>query len=276
MAGKKKDKVEEVSVVVVPKKELILEGNPKQQMAFAVEAANALMDWVKNKPKPVMINGEQYLEFGDWQILARFYGATVGVEWARPYEEEGKQIGWEARAVVYRDGVVISAAEAMCTNKEKRWGTRRDYKSGKDVDVDDFQRRSMAQTRASAKALRQAFGWVAELAGLKSTPAEEMGAVYDTTPIPAKVVPVVHTTDHEEPPSEDDLVPLPLEEVSVSATINKQRQRIKDLLDSHAGAQKELLVTKEDYEKACLKFTGIELQMWNFPTIIERLESIPL
>jgi hypothetical protein len=35
----------------------------------------------------------------------------------------------------------------------------------------------MAQTRASSKALRQAFAWVAVLAGYAATPAEEMDGV---------------------------------------------------------------------------------------------------
>lgn len=56
---------------------------------------------------------------------------------------------------------------------EKRWGT-----------ADEYAVNSMAQTRASAKALRNAFGWVAELAGYQSTPAEEMPGEYDRSPIP--------------------------------------------------------------------------------------------
>ncbi len=66
---------------------------------------------------------------------------------------------------------------------EKRWGT-----------AEEFAIKSMAQTRASAKALRNAFGWVAELAGFESTPAEEMS--YDRSPVPANAR-VVSTIDDE-------------------------------------------------------------------------------
>jgi hypothetical protein len=56
-----------------------------------------------------------------------------------------------------------------------------------------FQLASMAQTRAGAKALRNAFAWVVVLAGYQPTPAEEMDGVIDVapmkTPEPAPVVP---------------------------------------------------------------------------------------
>jgi hypothetical protein len=65
--------------------------------------------------------------------------------------------------VYNRDGRVISAAEAMCMRDEPKWTSK-----------PEFQLRSMAQTRASAKALRNVLAWVVVMAGLKPTPAEEM------------------------------------------------------------------------------------------------------
>lgn len=147
-------------------KNLVLEGDPEKQLEFARRAANALMKVVK----PRQINGRDYLEFGAWQTLGRFFGSTVAVEWSKKITgDDGEFLGWEARAIVYRDEKIISSAEAMCMKKERNWGNR-----------DEFAIRSMAQTRASAKALRNAFGWVAELAGYASTPAEEMD--YGETP----------------------------------------------------------------------------------------------
>lgn len=157
----------ELAVQEVQRAPLVLEGDPEEQLAFATKAANALMKVVK----PKKINNRDYLEFGAWQTLGRFFGSTVGVEWTK---EIGPGEGWEARAVVYRNGEVISAAEAMCLRSERNWKTR-----------DDFALRSMAQTRASAKALRNAFGWVAELAGYASTPAEEMDFDSRVAPPPA-------------------------------------------------------------------------------------------
>lgn len=237
MAGAKK-KVEAVAVVATPiRKELVLEGDPEQQLLFAHKAASSLMSWVRQKKNPVMIRGEQFLEFGDWQILGRFYGATVGVDWTKALTN-----GWEARSVVYRNGEIISSAEAMCTRAEKRWLT-----------ADEYAIRSMAQTRASAKALRQAFGWVAELAGMRSTPAEEMDG-YDKSPVPADAVPTV-TYDEESQPT------IP--------NAKAQRARIRDLL-------KERGVDVSD-GKACKQYVADETQLdlveANFPKIIELLEN---
>ena len=145
---------------------LILEGDPEAQLQYAEKAATALMKRVEKKTKKLEINGKQYLEFGDWQTLARFFGATAGVEWSRAIYRDERLAGYEARAIVYQRGQVISSAEALCLNNEKNWGKR-----------DEFALRSMAQTRACAKALRNAFGWVAELAGYASTPAEEASAI---------------------------------------------------------------------------------------------------
>jgi len=150
---------------------LVLEGDPEKQVEFAQKAARALMGIIQSKPKKVIINNEQYIEFEDWQILGRFYGATVGTEWTHRLVRDDKTWGYESRAVVYRNGEAISAAEAMCTRDERNWAKR-----------DEFMLRSMAQTRASAKALRNAFAWVAVMAGLKPTPAEEMDGDYPDPP----------------------------------------------------------------------------------------------
>ncbi len=226
-------KVEEIAPAPQPR-ELILEGDPQQQLEFAHKAAKALMSWVEQKPKKVMIRGEQFLEFSDWQIIGRFYGATVGIDWARPIEG-----GWEARAVVYRNGQIISSAEAMCTRDERNWKDR-----------DEFMLRSMAQTRASSKALRQAFGWVAELAGMKTTPAEEM---YDTSPVNDDVPVIVAGTDTD----------MTYQDVAA------QRQRIYSLLRAHGVDVKN--------KRACEEYVATETQLGlvqaNFAEIIRILES---
>jgi hypothetical protein len=154
---------------------LLLEGDPEKPVEFAQKASRALMGLIKSKPQPVMINGEQGMELEDWQMLGRFYGATVGTEWTRRIMPGDKVHGYESRAVVYRSGEIISAAEAMCTRDEQNWAKR-----------DESILRSMVQTRASAKALRNAFAWVAVMTGLKPTPAVEMDGVTDYSAPPQK------------------------------------------------------------------------------------------
>lgn len=155
---------------------------PKQVLAEAKEAAMALREVISQKQKPVIFNGEQYLEFEDWMTVAKFYGITAKVV-STEYVDIGGAKGFMARAeaLLINTGMVISAAESMCMNDEDKWTSRAKYeyvngtrtKTG-EVPVPMFQLRSMAQTRACAKALRNVLAWVVVLAGYKATPAEEM------------------------------------------------------------------------------------------------------
>ena len=97
----------------------------------------------------------------------------------------------------------IGRAESLCLNDEANWGMVAQYEwqdeigpdgkkiwdanlrggkggyRGKKVQVGEvakplFQLKSMAQTRACSKVLRQVFAWIVVLAGYRPTPAEEM------------------------------------------------------------------------------------------------------
>ena len=145
--------------------DLVITRAPDVVLSEAQKAAKALAEVIKGKKKPVIFNGEQYLEFEDWSILGRFYGIT-----ARVAEADQIQIGsvtgfqaW-AEAVMVSTGQVISRAKGMCLNDELNW-------KGKPL----FQLMSMAQTRASAKALRNVLAWVVVLAGYKPTPSRRDG-----------------------------------------------------------------------------------------------------
>jgi hypothetical protein len=127
----------------------------------------------------------------------------------------------------------------MCMNDEEKWGRRakyewhylkrsggtsaedpgrdeliweKDAKTGRnrpkkervrvqDESVPMFQLRSMAQTRAAAKALRNALAWVVVLAGYRPTPAEELEHVEhrpQTHSAPVANVPVETVVEQEE------------------------------------------------------------------------------
>ncbi len=142
---------------------ITLAGEPDARITDGQKAATALMRVLNSKKKVVQFNGETYLQFEDWQTIATLYGCSVQIEWARPIEI-GPVIGFEARAVVVNGaGREVASAEAMCLSDESTWSNR-----------PLFQLRSMAQTRASSKALKGIFSWVAVLAGCSPTPAEEM------------------------------------------------------------------------------------------------------
>jgi hypothetical protein len=151
---------------------LSVQGRPEQVLADAASAARALKSVIDGKANPVRMNGKTYLEFEDWQTVGRFYGVAVRVVQSKPILDdpvEGQKPrgnkGWEARAEVVNlaTNQVISQAESMCGRDEPRWAAR-----------EEFQIRSMAQTRACAKALRNCLAWVVVLAGFGATPAEEL------------------------------------------------------------------------------------------------------
>lgn len=152
--------------------DIVVSRPPDIVLAEAQRAAKALSDVVSKKKKPIIMQGEQYLEFEDWQTVGKFYGITAKVI-STEYIEYGDAKGFQARAAAIRttDGMEISAAEAMCLNDEANW-------KGKPL----FQLRSMAQTRACAKALRNVLAWVVVLAGYRPTPAEEIQDMAQTRP----------------------------------------------------------------------------------------------
>ena len=119
----------------------------------------------------IQIGATQHLKFEAWQTLGRFANITAGIEWTKPLQTRAHDIiGYEARAVAYRNTNIISAAEAQCTQEESNWKNK-----------ELWQLRSMAQTRACSKALRNVLAWIVVLAGYEATPAEEAPV---PTPIP--------------------------------------------------------------------------------------------
>jgi hypothetical protein len=138
---------------------------PKQITNFGHKAAKQLIDIVKqNSQWSLKIQNNDYLRFEAWQTLARFFGYTIKTEKTN-FIELGEASGFEATSsVLDSTGMVIGGAEAVCMNDEKNW---------KDKPL--YALKSMAQTRASARALRQILSWVVVLAGYKPTPAEEIG-----------------------------------------------------------------------------------------------------
>jgi hypothetical protein len=152
----------------IPTDALALTRAPSMVLSEARRAAKVLTSIIEAKPNKLSFNGKTYLCFEDWQTLGRFYGVTalcLSTKYIEYGEGDDRIRGFEARAdaLLVSTNQVISSAEAMCLDDERNWG-------GKPL----FQLRSMAQTRACAKVLRNVLAWVAVLAGFAGTPAEEM------------------------------------------------------------------------------------------------------
>lgn len=135
--------------------------SPAAILAQATEVANALSGVIRSQRLYTRIQGRSYVLVEGWTLLGSLMGVFPVLVWTRPLPEDQ---GWEARVEARTMfGQVVGAAEAMCTRDEGTWRKR-----------DSYALRSMAQTRATSKALRQPLGFVVSLAGYETTSAEEM------------------------------------------------------------------------------------------------------
>lgn len=218
------------------REDLIMARPPEIVLKEAMEAARALGDIVSKKKKPVIMNGEQYLEFEDWQTVGRFYGITAKEDGDAETVEIGGAIGFKASSVALRiDGAVISRATAYCMNDEPNWKTK-----------PLFQLASMAQTRANSKALRNVLAWVVVLAGYRPTPAEEMEGVKQPLQEPKK-------KDQETTPQPPEVISDAQRKrfYAIAKSTKATDDQIKDWLDREYNLQSTHDITKDIYEEIC-------------------------
>jgi len=152
--------VRDVTVVAPTPPALFGTSDPVEIVAKARDVANALKDVLRQQGLISDIQGKEYVQVGGWTLLGSMLGVFPVLVWTRALDGNGWEARVEARTM---GGVVVGAAEAECTRDEKMWASREDYAL-----------RSMAQTRATSKALRMPLGFVVTLAGFSATPAEEM------------------------------------------------------------------------------------------------------
>ncbi len=135
--------------------------DPGEVVEKATQVANALASVIQAKRLFAHIQGKNHVLVEGWQLLGSMLGVTAVCVATEPVDG-GFKATVEARTA---DGRVIGRADALCTKHEKRgpWKT-----------ADDYARLSMAQTRATSKALKGPLGFVVSLAGYETTPAEEM------------------------------------------------------------------------------------------------------
>jgi len=137
----------------------------KQEVIInACSIASTLSNIIRQQRLITSIKGKEYVNVEGWTTL----GAMLGVipREVSTTEEEGIYTSI-VELVRISDGAVIGRASAEC-GEEEPWASRPRYA-----------RRSMAQTRATAKACRLAFSWIMKLAGYEPTPAEEMPPEHD-------------------------------------------------------------------------------------------------
>jgi hypothetical protein len=108
------------------------------------------------------INGKVYPRIEWWASVSASLGLFPRVIYSKRIERN-EEIAYEAKVEVHRNGLIISSGEAMCSNREARWRS-----------ADEYAIKSMAITRASGKSYRIPLSFLAVMAGLEVTPAEEI------------------------------------------------------------------------------------------------------
>jgi hypothetical protein len=178
----------DVARVEQPPTTLFRTDDPVEVVERASRVADALKGVLDRQGLTANIQGKRHVLVEGWTTLGAMVGVTAVPAWTRPLEgaaPQGRVFGWEARVEARTlDGRVIGAAEAMCTRDERKW-----------KGAEDYALRSMAQTRATSKALRGPLGFVVTLAGYQATPAEEMPTDATVAPPPAaaeKVTPELY------------------------------------------------------------------------------------
>jgi len=155
---------------------VVNEPTPSEKVIKAEEWSRALMTVVNktSSSKNSMILhkiGNQYLKVEAWALIATFAGLRVETEWIKPFLVEEEIAGFEAKVVLVdletgekRGGGAISfcGMDEYVASGQKSLGAKRNAVM------------SMAQTRATSKAVRLNFSYVAVLGGYEPTPAEEM------------------------------------------------------------------------------------------------------
>lgn len=110
----------------------------------------------------VNIRGKQYPKIEWWTSVSASLGLFPRVMYSKRLDRDD-EIAYEAKVEVHRNGQIVASGEALCSNRESRW-----------QNADEYAIKSMSITRASGKAYRIPLSFLAVMAGLEVTPAEEM------------------------------------------------------------------------------------------------------
>lgn len=149
--------------------------SPQEAIAFAVECADRLKAVLDQQALTERIAGNEHVKAEGWTLLAAMTGHTPRIAWTRKVDPSIGD-GWEACAeLIDGFGRVVTSAEAMALREEG--AEREDGKSGaRWAKAGEYAIRSMAQTRATSRAIRLKLGYIVSLAGYSATAAEEMPA----------------------------------------------------------------------------------------------------
>ena len=168
--------------------------SPKKALSQMQELVQVMSSKCQGKEFIAIINGKQYPKVEWWTTVAATLGLFPVVVYSRRLDREG-ELAYEARVEVRYGDRVVGAGEAMCSNKETRWSS-----------ADEYAIRSMSITRATGKCYRLPLSFLAVMAGLNPTPAEEIPINNDFSDDSDKYQEETHQV--EEPASEAQIYTL--------------------------------------------------------------------
>ena len=149
----------------------IAEVTPMQKVAQATEWADALMGVVNARQLYVEVGGKRYLMVEAWELIGAFAGLRAETESVEPVREDDRIVGYKAKINLVETETGENrggGAIAFCGMDEFV------VKGQSSTGAKHNSAMSMAQTRATSKAFRLNFSYVASIGGYAATTAEEM------------------------------------------------------------------------------------------------------
>ena len=152
-------------MMVIPTKQkgsALFSRSPKKAMAEMRELVQIMASQCTGAAFISEIRGKQYPKVEWWTTI----GATLGLFPVVMYSwklDRNSETVYEARVEVRHGDMVVAAGEAICCSQEDQW-----------KDAPEYSIKSMAITRATGKAYRIPLSFLAVMAGLAPTNAEEI------------------------------------------------------------------------------------------------------
>jgi hypothetical protein len=135
--------------------------DPLAALTRMAEISDRIVDVIEAQRFYATIGSKKYVTCPGWKTAGGMLGLSPYTVWTKPNET---QDGYIARVEVRTlDERTIAAAEAECSRDEPNWKTRPRHAL-----------RSMAETRATSRALRGPLEQVFALGGYEGTTAEDM------------------------------------------------------------------------------------------------------
>lgn len=154
-----------------PQNALVFAGDPTQHLAMAEKLVKYLAAKCSGEKYVATVDNKNYPRVEWWTTIGAGLQLFPREESCRRIDVGGGTYAYEAIVSVCRDGRIVTRAGALCRSDESIRTRKGETYNRWD---DEYAVRSMAVTRATAKAYRLGLSFMAVMAELEPTPAEEV------------------------------------------------------------------------------------------------------